>query len=221
MPLNQWRCCANNQRAFYLSAFAFLLLATAMFAGCGGNPQQTGNTNSGQSNTTPTPSPTPIDKRGIGDTPIVVTGGSVHMDIGKDGDGNGEYKCATCSFKDITILDNDAEDSEDPTATNFDSTLEWRITLTLDKGSTDGKKTVTLVSLLDGTGVTITLPEQKNGETAKVHKFKFRKFLGFIKRHDKVKKLTIESRKPGGAWATAPGFPSLPDKFSMVLTLNK
>jgi hypothetical protein len=219
MYLNHRKTHEKMRCTFHLAALTLLIFATLTLVSCGGNGQQTGDTNSGQNKEKPCPSPTP-SVRQMGDTPIVVSGGSVHMDVGKDGDGTGTYNCSTCSFKEITVLDNDADDSEDPPPTSFDSTLDWRITLTL--GSS---KTITLTSLHDGTGVTVTFDEQKNGESAKVHKFKFRKFLGFIKRKDKVNSMKIESKKPAETtWstpaATLPTFPSS-KKVSMVLALNK
>lgn len=223
MNFNLWKTREYNQRALYFAAFTLLLLATIFLSGCAdqGNVNNQGvtnartgaqsNTNQGNTNTNPVNK----NNRDFGDTPIVVTGGSVHLDIGKDGNSSGNYNCKTCSFKQITILDNDAEDAEDPPPTQLAQNLDWKIVLTLKSGAT-----VTLTSLHDGTGVTATFPEQKSGEQAKVHKFKWRQYLGFIKRKDQVTAIDIQSKDPTGtSWSTPAGLPSLPSskKFSMLL----
>jgi hypothetical protein len=71
-----------------LAAFTLLLVATFLLAGCGGNDG--GNKNGGnKGGDTTVPSKT---MRSLGDTPIVISGGSIHLDLN-----NGTFQLCSAS----------------------------------------------------------------------------------------------------------------------------
>lgn len=77
MRHNQAISSERFRRMLGLAAFTLLVAAALLSAGCGGNTSDGGGSNSGGTGTTTPPRP----GGALGDTPIVISGGSIHLDM--------------------------------------------------------------------------------------------------------------------------------------------
>jgi hypothetical protein len=148
MYLNHRKAHENMRRTFHIAALTLLIFATGMLAGCGGNDQQA-NKNRGLDNpaATPTPNPTP-GKKSLGDTPIVVSGGSTdlefdHRDIAPVTGNNNKFSTASAAMIQSVVLNDDHESKGDNDMAEFVIPSSGKCTINL-KYRDGGDKFVTV-----------------------------------------------------------------------------
>lgn len=211
MHLNHRNDHESNRRTFHITAVTLLLIFIALLAGCGGNGQQT-NSNGGQSNTSPTPCPSPIEKKGIGDTPIVVTGGSLHLELplGMKKDSEGKYSCSDCVLSNGAVYDDNEASSDTHLDMKISSDKECTITI-------DFKGNKTLQIFGDPVARTVTVTFEEGGGKDFVPRGKYR----FFHRSKKIEEITIANK--GGDTTTFKkmgGTHPLPDKGKAYVEIN-